>query len=87
MTKAPATESRFCCSSRRLITMEKVRRYDAAAAAAHHAASGPPLMAIDTMHETVFEVREGDETTPRAGSRKANRQWKPEKRRYRSKVV
>jgi len=73
--------------SRRLITMQKVRPYDAAAAAAHHAASGPPLMAIDAMHDTVFEVREGDEATPRAVSRKANRQWKPEKRRYRSKVV
>ena len=67
--------------------MEKVRPYDPAAAEAHHAACGPPLMAIDAMHDTVFEVREGEESMPRAVSRKANRQWKPEKRRYRSKVV
>ena len=39
--------------SRRLITMQKVGPYNAAATAAYYEAAGPPLMAIDTVHETV----------------------------------
>lgn len=40
--------------SRRLITMEKVRGYDAAAAAAHFKQRGPPKMAIDDMHDYIY---------------------------------
>lgn len=40
--------------SRRLITMEKVAPYDAASAEAHYAALGPPIMAIDQMHDEVY---------------------------------
>jgi tRNA (guanine10-N2)-methyltransferase len=67
--------------------MEKVRPYDAAAAAAHHAACGPPVMAIDTMHELVFEMRDEKQETPRGTSRKANKLLKSERRRFRSKCV
>ncbi len=41
--------------SRRLIVMEKVRPYDAAAAAAYHEAAGPPVTAIDQIHDLVYE--------------------------------
>lgn len=45
--------------SRRLITMEKVRPYDTAAAAAHHALKPDPTMAIDCIHEIVYDKNEG----------------------------
>ena len=67
--------------------MEKVQPYDAAAAAAHHAARGPPIMAIDTMHELVFEMRDEKQATPRGTSRKANKEPKSERRRFRSKCI
>ncbi|GFR46055.1 hypothetical protein Agub_g7525 [Astrephomene gubernaculifera] len=41
--------------SRRLITMEKVRPYDADAAAAYHASKPDPTMAIDRIHDIVYE--------------------------------
>ena len=43
--------------SRRLITMAKVKRYDAVAAAAHHEAIGPPELSIDKLHDTVYESK------------------------------
>lgn len=46
--------------SRRLITLEKVARYDAAAAAAHHAAQPDPSMAIDRMRDLVLGPHERD---------------------------
>mmetsp|Transcript_22265 Transcript_22265/g.56648 ORF Transcript_22265/g.56648 Transcript_22265/m.56648 type:complete len:486 (-) Transcript_22265:551-2008(-) len=47
--------------SRRLITMVKVMAYDAAAAAAHHDANPDPTMAIDRIHDLVYEQYERDE--------------------------
>jgi hypothetical protein len=41
--------------SRRLITMEKVRQYDTDAAAAFYAAHPEPIMAIDRLHDIVYE--------------------------------
>ncbi|GIL78953.1 hypothetical protein Vretimale_203 [Volvox reticuliferus] len=41
--------------SRRLITMEKVRPYDAPAAAAYYAARPDPTMAIDRLHDIVYD--------------------------------
>ncbi|EFJ46403.1 hypothetical protein VOLCADRAFT_62647 [Volvox carteri f. nagariensis] len=41
--------------SRRLITMEKVRPYDAAAAAAYYASHPDPTMSIDKLHDIVYE--------------------------------
>jgi hypothetical protein len=41
--------------SRRLITLEKLHPYDAAAAAAHHEAHPDPTLAIDRVHEIVFD--------------------------------
>ncbi|GLC40262.1 hypothetical protein PLESTB_001633100 [Pleodorina starrii] len=41
--------------SRRLITMEKVRPYDAAAAASYYAERPDPTMAIDRLHDIVYE--------------------------------
>ncbi|KAG2487107.1 hypothetical protein HYH03_014220 [Edaphochlamys debaryana] len=41
--------------SRRLVTMEKVRSYDAAAAAAFYAAHPDPTLAIDRLHDIVYE--------------------------------
>lgn len=38
--------------------MEKVGHYDAAAAAAYHAQKGEPVLAIDTLHEVVYEQRD-----------------------------
>jgi hypothetical protein len=35
--------------------MEKVAAYDADAADAYHATAGPPLMAIDQIHDLVYE--------------------------------
>jgi hypothetical protein len=45
--------------SRRLITMQKLGAYDSVAATAFHEAAGPPRMAIDNVHELVYELREG----------------------------
>ncbi|KAK2076934.1 hypothetical protein QBZ16_005162 [Prototheca wickerhamii] len=45
--------------SRRLITMEKVRPYNAAEAAAFHEAAGPPRMAVDDLHAHVYAARPG----------------------------
>lgn len=39
--------------------MEKVRPYDTAAAAAHHALKPDPTMAIDCIHEIVYDKNEG----------------------------
>ncbi len=41
--------------SRRLIVMQKVKPYDKAAAEAYHEAMGPPMMAIDQIHDLVYE--------------------------------
>ncbi|KXZ47218.1 hypothetical protein GPECTOR_37g224 [Gonium pectorale] len=41
--------------SRRLVTMEKIAPYDAAAAAAAHAARPDPTLAIDRLHDIVYE--------------------------------
>ncbi|KAG2435965.1 hypothetical protein HYH02_011679 [Chlamydomonas schloesseri] len=57
--------------SRRLVTMEKVCPYDAAAAAAYHAARPDPTMAIDRLHDIVYEQwdeaakKEAAESAPR----------------------
>lgn len=47
--------------SRRLITMEKVRKYNAEEAAQHHEALGPPAMAIDDITSIIYEERRRDE--------------------------
>lgn len=41
--------------------MEKVRKYDPEVAAAHHAAKPDPTMAIDRIHEIVYEQYQRDE--------------------------
>lgn len=41
--------------SRRLITMEKVCKYDSEAAAAHHAAHPDPTMMVDRLYDIVYE--------------------------------
>lgn len=46
--------------SRRLVVMRKVRRYDAQAAAAHFEALGPPVMALDSLHEHVYATASDD---------------------------
>ncbi|KAG2424414.1 hypothetical protein HXX76_014468 [Chlamydomonas incerta] len=57
--------------SRRLVTMEKVCAYDPAAAAAYHAARPDPTMAIDRLHDIVYEQldeaakKEAAEAAPR----------------------
>ncbi len=67
--------------SRRLITMEKVRRYDAAEAALHHAQTGAPTLSIDRLHDVVYEQR-----TPSSGSL-AGAAGAAGPKRFRSKVV
>uniref|UniRef100_A0A7S3VQJ9 tRNA (guanine(10)-N(2))-methyltransferase n=1 Tax=Dunaliella tertiolecta TaxID=3047 RepID=A0A7S3VQJ9_DUNTE len=47
--------------SRRLITYEKLHAYDAAAAARHHEANPDPTMAIDRIHDIVYDSYERDE--------------------------
>eukprot|EP00884_Botryococcus_braunii_P007411 jgi/Botrbrau1/16671/Bobra.0068s0087.1 len=47
--------------SRRLITMEKVRKYDADEAARYHEALGPPVMAIDDISTIIYEERRKEE--------------------------
>ncbi|KAI7836781.1 hypothetical protein COHA_009361 [Chlorella ohadii] len=41
--------------TRRLITMQKVKRYDAAEAQAFYEARGPPKLAIDDMHDYIYK--------------------------------
>mmetsp|Transcript_40151 Transcript_40151/g.89077 ORF Transcript_40151/g.89077 Transcript_40151/m.89077 type:complete len:494 (+) Transcript_40151:82-1563(+) len=80
--------------SRRLMTMQKVNKYDAAAAAAHHAACGDPILSIDRLHDVVYEPRMVDAeatdtlsidsaaSVPQAGSERPGKTKK-----YASKVL
>ncbi|KAG1669595.1 hypothetical protein FOA52_006368 [Chlamydomonas sp. UWO 241] len=82
--------TRYC---RRLVTMEKVRPYDAEAAAAHHAAVGDAVLSIDNLHDVVYEERDkrderregggGGEGAGEGGSGAARHS----KHRFRSKVA
>ena len=82
------SRSRFAAlavCSRRLITMRKDQLYCAAEAAAYHKAAGDPLMAIDTVHDTVYEQRA--EKVPRVPGESRKKVPKSANRRFRSKVV
>lgn len=65
--------------------MQKMRPYCAAEAAAYHEAAGEPLMAIDTVHDTVYEQRAVKE--PRVPGESRKKVPNPAHRRFRSKVV
>ncbi|KAF5829502.1 hypothetical protein DUNSADRAFT_15986 [Dunaliella salina] len=47
-------------NSRRLVTYEKLRAYNAAAAARYHEANPDPTLAIDRIHDIVYDSYERD---------------------------
>ena len=65
--------------------MQKVKPYSAAEAEAYHEACGPPEMAIDTVHDLVYEQKADKQPRPPGEARK--KVPLPAHRRYRSKVV
>eukprot|EP00798_Chlamydomonas_sp_ICE-L_P004995 gene4995-34779_t len=50
--------SRYC---RRLIVMQKVKKYDAEEAAKYHEKMGEPILSVDNLHEEVYEPRSKDD--------------------------
>lgn len=75
--------------SRRLVTMEKIKQYDKAEAVAYHLAQGEPTMAIDRIHEIVYEPGEGKSggSTPKGGKGEGGVAADIRPRAYRGKAL